>query len=281
MYRNLLNGFTTVVNHGPKFRTAEKYVNIVQETHDLHSVDREKFWRLKLNQPFSNSNPFVIHAGEGTDTSSGNEIDTLIKWNLFRRKLVAVHGVAMNVRQAKSFAGLIWCPATNFFLLNATAKIDQLKDQLPIVFGTDSTLTAPWNAWAQIRQARATKLASDAEIFDMLTVNPVKLWRMEGIGRLDVGSQADIVVARSKNKSGIWDGFYQLNPEDILLVVQRGKIRLWDIILTDQLKNNCQINRFSKVYINGAAKFVEGDMVGLIHSIRKYLAQIELPVTCD
>ena len=54
-------------------------------------------------------------SGEGIDEYAKKEIDTLIRWNLFKKEIVAVHGVAMDVQQAKSFKALVWCPCFKFF----------------------------------------------------------------------------------------------------------------------------------------------------------------------
>ena len=92
IYKNLLNGFTTVVNHGEKLTIENCPINVIQNNHCLHSIRFEKNWRIKLNNIFSKHRPFVIHVGEGTDRAAHKEIDELIKWNLFKRKLIGVHG---------------------------------------------------------------------------------------------------------------------------------------------------------------------------------------------
>ncbi len=92
IYKNLLNGFTTVVNHGEKLMIENCPINVIQNNHCLHSIRFEKNWRIKLNNIFSEHRPFVIHVGEGTDRAAHKEIDQLIKWNLFKRKLIGVHG---------------------------------------------------------------------------------------------------------------------------------------------------------------------------------------------
>ena len=109
-----------------------------------------KNWKFKLNRILAKDQPFVIHIGEGTDDASHREIDTLIKWNLFKRKIIGVHGVAMDENQATAFKALVWCPASNYFLLNNTAAIDKLKTKTSILFGTDSTLTSGWNLWEHV-----------------------------------------------------------------------------------------------------------------------------------
>ncbi|MEO6682004.1 MAG: hypothetical protein ABIN48_04185, partial [Ginsengibacter sp.] len=142
LYKNLLNGITTVVNHGARIKISDPFISVLQNSFSLHSVQFEKHWKLKLNNPFHIKKSYVIHAGEGIDEAAHKEIDKLIKTNYFHKSLFAVHGVAMDEEQAKSFKAVIWCPVSNFFLLNKTADIQRLKTKTRILFGTDSTLTA-------------------------------------------------------------------------------------------------------------------------------------------
>lgn len=51
VYKNLLCGVTTVVNHGEKTLLQNSPVNIFEESHCLHSVQFDKPWKLKLNNP--------------------------------------------------------------------------------------------------------------------------------------------------------------------------------------------------------------------------------------
>src|ERR1041384_1015157 len=53
IYKNLLNGVTTVVNHGPRIAADNDLIRVYQDTHSLHSVMFEKHWKLRLNNPFS------------------------------------------------------------------------------------------------------------------------------------------------------------------------------------------------------------------------------------
>src|SRR6202007_1168364 len=107
----------------------------------LHSVGFEKKWRLKLNNPFKQKLPVVIHTGEGTDRRANKEIDRLTGWNLLGRKLIGIHGVAMASHQAEKFRALVWCPQSNDFLLGKTAPVNRIEKYTDILFGTDSTLT--------------------------------------------------------------------------------------------------------------------------------------------
>ena len=53
LYKNLLNGITTVVNHGPRLKIADPFITVIQDNYSLHSVQFEKYWELKLNNVFA------------------------------------------------------------------------------------------------------------------------------------------------------------------------------------------------------------------------------------
>jgi len=278
MYKNLFNGITTVIHHGEYFTIENPLINIFQNCYSLHSVRLEKYWKLKLNNPFKKNWPFVIHAGEGTNASAFEEIDELIRWNLFKRKLIAVHGVAMNIQQARAFEALIWCPDSNFFLLNTTAKVDQLKEQTKIVFGTDSTVSSSWSVWEQIRLARKTNMLSDEELFNSLTSLAAEVWRLDDIGMIKEQKKADIIIAKMKDKSDSLNSFFGLNATDILLIIKNGEIILYDESLRAQLDQKTIIKEFCKVFINKTGKYVKGDLIKLMDQIKKYNSKINFQV---
>jgi cytosine/adenosine deaminase-related metal-dependent hydrolase len=278
LYKNLLNGITTVVNHGKQIKTNHDTIRVFQKCYTLHSVAFERWWKYKLNRPFAKPIPFAIHVGEGTDAAAGNEINTLLRWNLFKRKLIGIHGVAMNEKQAARFDALVWCPASNYFLLNSTAEIKTLKKHVPIVFGTDSTLTAGWNFWEQLRLARQSDLLTDKELIEAVTSTAAKAWNITG-GSISVGAVADLVVAKKKQKHST-EAFFVIDPNDILLVIQQGSIQLFDAELKEQLQDEgVDISVFSAVQINGTIKYVRGNIGALINIIRTYYPDAVLPVS--
>lgn len=272
LYKNLLNGFTTVVNHGKKLMVKNDLITVFQDCYSLHSPAFEKNWKWKLNDPFKSRKPIVMHIGEGTDAAAKNEIDKVINGNFFKKEIVAVHGVAMDEEQATSFAGLVWCPASNYFLLNKTSAIDKLKHKTRVVFGTDSTLTASWNVWEHIRMARNSGMMNENELIASLTSSPAGLWGLSDYGSIAENKVADIMVARNKEKL-----FFDLNPEDILLVLHRGNIRLFDEALANQLKG-FPVAGFSKITLNGVVKFLHGDLPALIKNIKEYYPGAILPI---
>jgi cytosine/adenosine deaminase-related metal-dependent hydrolase len=271
VYKNLLNGFTRVVNHGDQLTIENSLINVEQQYTSLHSVGFEKNWKWKLNRPGKTNLPMVIHTGEGTDAMATKEIDELIRWNFFKKALVGVHGVAMTAKQARSFKALVWCAASNYFLLGSTANIKQLKQNTQILFGTDSTLTAGWNIWEQLRMARVSGMLSDKELFKSVTHTAASVWGWEKYGYLKEGYAADIVIAKNNGMQNSMEAFYAVNPEDLLLVVHQGKIRLFDASLDEQLSDaTIQYPMFSRVKINGSIKSVAGDLPALMQQVSRY-----------
>ena len=277
IYKNLLAGVTTVVNHGDELEIQPALITVHQQSQNLHSVQFQKDWKLKLNNPFLKKKVCVIHTGEGVDDQSAAEIDELLQWNLLKRKLIGVHAVAMNGRQAKGFSGIVWCPQSNRVLLDRHADILQFKEKTRVVFGTDSTLTGNWNIWQHLRLARSLNMTKDAELFEMVTGSAARLWQTNS-GELQAGKDADIIIAKTNNGSSAWNDLFSINPSSLQLVMQKGKIRLFDDDLMPQLaKGILQPANFSRITIDGTAKWVEGNLPALMHGIRSHYPPFALP----
>lgn len=272
MYKNLLSGVTTVVNHGKKLNIDNELITVFQDCYSLHSLNYEKKWKWKLNDPLKKNKPFVIHTGEGTNEEAQNEIDELINANWLKKKMIAVHGVAMTIKQAKAFEALIWCPASNYFLLDATADVEKIKKNTAIVFGSDSTLSAGWNIWDHLRMARKTEQLSDQELLDAVNTVAAKIWNMNN-GAIAKNKSADIVVAKKKQDRSDMDNFFSLNPEDILMVISKGNIVLFDECLQGQVK----MQSFNRVIINGTVKYVQGNLQALSQNIKQYYPEAIFP----
>lgn len=269
IYKNLLCGVTTVVNHGKKINVANDLITVFQDCQSIHSVHFEKRWRVALNNPLKKNLTAVIHCGEGTDALASNEIDRLLRSNVLKRPIVAVHGVAMNEAQAKQFKALVWCPESNYFLLDKTAPVDRLKTSLPILFGTDSTLTGDWNIWNHIRKAKQTELLSEQELYDSLTISPASAWGLD-TGVITDGSSADLVVSKAES-------FFTTDPQNILLVMHKGQISLFDEVLLLQLKS-LNTDEYSKINLRGSTKYVKGNLPELMDKIKQFYPNASFPL---
>jgi hypothetical protein len=290
IYKNLINGVTTVVHHGPWLRIEKPHeiIRVFQDAHSLHSIGFEKRWKWKLNRPFSGMRPYSIHIGEGTDETAFLEIDELTRCNWFKKKVIGIHGVAMTEKQALNFQALVWCPHSNYFLLGQTATVHQLKKKIPILFGTDSTLTSDWNLWEHLRKARSEQGLSDQELFDSLTEAPAKAWGLRDSGSIALGQWADLVIAQVPHHLAPgdhlaqMDTFFSLSPEDILLVVHAGEIRLFDEGLYKSLAlGGFDLKEFYPVFIHKKRKYLFGDLPSLIKQVKVYHPEQVFPITLE
>lgn len=276
--KNLICGVTAVAHHG-SYNSAldDSPVTIINNGTCIHSVKLGGKWKLKLNLPV-NSEPYVIHAGEGINPESEEEIDELIRWNLFKRKLTGIHGIAMTEEQSKNFSALIWCPDSNLFLFEKTADIASLKKITKILSGTDSALTASWSIFDNLRTARKLNMLSDEELFYSVTKTPAEYWKLDESGIISVGYKADIVIS-GKNSGSIYDSFYNTDPENILLILKNGKIILYDQSIKDSLPFHITQNIFEALIINGKIKFIDYKITETLNSLRKF--NLPLPVEME
>ena len=223
--RNMLNGITAVVHHGSALQAEGLPITVVDHMQDLHSVGFEKNWKLKLNNLKRLNLPCVIHTGEGISLRAAREVDELLRSNYFSRKIIGVHGVAMDEEQAKRLGALVWCPVTNQFMLHAQPRIDPLKKHTAILFGTDSTLTSTWNIREHLRFARRLGMLNDNELLASCTTSPANVWQMKA-GTITPGMEANLVISRASPDMDQMDAFYDIDPVNIELVMHKGKIVL-------------------------------------------------------
>ena len=276
MIKNLFNGITTVIHHGNNsVKKSDQILNVIDGYNYLHSISLEKNWRVKLNLMF-NKLPFVIHLGEGTGETIENEVNKLFKWNIFKREVIAVHGISLNTKHAENLAALIWCPDSNLFLYNKTANVFELKNRLPVLFGSDSNLTSDPNFWNHIRTARKINALNDEELINSITALPGELLNIKDTGKIKVGYRADIVVVKKKSENN-YEAFFDIEPEDILLIIRDGKIILFDELLEDE----CAYLKYCKFKIRGSTKFTVKEIVAIIKKLESYKVQIPLELSTN
>ena len=279
LYKNLICGVTTIINHGKILNTEHNNLPDVYSNYNyLHSLRLEKKWNIKILLKL-NKLPFLIHIGEGTNKESIDEIDKLIKRNILEKDLIGIHAIAMNEEQSKQFKAIIWCPDSNSFLYNKTANIPLLKIYTNILFGTDSTLSADWNLWNHLRLARGLNYLNKDELFFSISETASKVWGLKSKGKIELNKSADIVICKKKYKNN-WESFYSINPEDILLIVKNGIVVFIDSEIIIQHQN---INKddFDVIYINSIKKYIIKGIRNLIQSTKALLPEYEFPISIN
>lgn len=272
--KNIFNGVTTVAHHGSQRNLSCDFVNIFTRYSYLHSVALEKFWKLKLNHPFKRL-PIMLHVGEGITKNMSDEIDKLIRWNFVKKKLIGIHGIAVNEYQASHFKAVVWCPDSNLFLYGKTAQVNLLKRETNILFGTDATLSASANLWEHLRLARKLQMLDDQELFKALTTTAASVFDMSASGEIAVEKTADLIIARRRSDS-LWDAFYGLNPEDIMMIIKGGRIIYFD----EEMKGQEALKKsdFAPVTVGSSRKLILNEMHLWIKQLEAYETELPLNV---
>jgi cytosine/adenosine deaminase-related metal-dependent hydrolase len=276
IYKNLLPGITTVFQHGKIINDPkDNIIDVYNGGKIFHSVKLEKYWKLRINLP--NPGPIVIHIGEGINTKSSEEIKILNRWNFLKKEVIGIHAIALKKEDAENFKAIIWCPASNYFLFNKTADISEIKEKTKILFGTDSSVSANGNIWDHLRFARKLKLINDNNLFDALTATPAEIWDLKSLGILKETYQADLVFAEKKFDN-LWDSFFSIEPEDIILIIKKGKIIYFDDSIDNQLNFFEKDKKlFTKIKFCGKKKHIYGNLNELINSIHQYNSEVQFP----
>ncbi len=241
-YKNLLAGVVTVNDHYPHkindqyiprlpLRVISKYTLHHEPTsYSLpwgEGIEIEHQRARKLNLPF------IIHMEEGFDAEYQRGLDLVEELECLDDHNVHVHCVGYSdadiAKTRKAGSTVVWCPDSNLYMYNLTCKIRKiLAAGINVALGTDSTATGSLNLLEELRFARKiyrTMYGEDIDarvLFDMVTVNPAKAFRMNRtIGSLEEGKLADVLVARRKDDDP-WESLIKTEIEDIELLGMEG-----------------------------------------------------------
>lgn len=236
--KNLLSGVTTVSHHNPC--EAELFgngfpVRVVKQFGWAHSFDfsPDLVERYRKTPPRW---PFIVHAGEGTDSRARSEIYRLDQAGVLGHRTVLVHAVALDgpgcdlIRTRR--ASIVWCPSSNRFTVGQTLKLNFLGSGVPIALGSDSSLTSMGDLIDEIAIARRSSgLGTDA-LYEMVTRQAARILRLRnGEGGIRTGGVADLLIVRDRGQCPA-DSLLRLRPE---LVLARGVIQLISPRLARQL----------------------------------------------
>jgi cytosine/adenosine deaminase-related metal-dependent hydrolase len=230
--KNLLAGTTTVAHHNdlyPELAAGVAPVRVVREYGYCHS--------LFLGDPLASyracgpRRPWLIHLAEGTDEEAARELDRLQELELLQPSTILVHGVGLTEEQralvVERTAGLVWCPASNAFLLGETARVGELAAFGKLALGSDSRLTGSRDLLAELAVARTAGQLDAGQLFLAVTAQPARMLRLlEGEGELREGGVADLVLFPSPAGALPLAALGHASRSDLELVVLDGRPRL-------------------------------------------------------
>ncbi|HMJ69886.1 MAG TPA: amidohydrolase family protein [Cyclobacteriaceae bacterium] len=227
--KNLISGVTTVVHHNPWRSTLGKssFPVVVPKVDWAHSLAFDQHLPIRAIREIR-ENPFVIHAAEGIDDFSRQEIHKLNELNLLHNNTVLVHGVGAQEAEwdlvASKGSSLAWCPSSNVYMFDRTTDVRSLEGRVSVVLGTDSTLTGSPTLLDEMKIA--ANYSAPRDIVRMTGIVAAKVFGLpEPVIR--VGNKADFFIAPKKKDDAV-ENLLNIGPYDIAMVVVRGKIMLRD-----------------------------------------------------
>ena len=277
--RNLLSGATTVCHHNPvtpELTGPGFPIHVVQEFAWAHSPSFEPALASKFRESRADQ-PFIVHAAEGVDEGSAEEIFELDRIHALDHRTVLVHGLACTPDSIslinQRLAALILCPTSNQFLFHRSPSLAFVRSLNTAVLGSDSSLTAAGDLLDEIHFARE-RIGIDANsIYAMVTHRAAEVLRLrEGQGCINPGSLADMLIVRDTGLSPA-ETLAHLTRDQIELVVVGGRI---------QLAGPSLIERLPGVLRQGLELFqVEGQPRWVRAPISKLLAEAEEALGSD
>lgn len=273
--KNLLSGATTVAHHNPFYRELRgnfpvRVVNRYSWAHSFHlegqSAGAKGEGAGNISQRYratSPSAPFLLHLAEGVDEAAQAELDRLDALGCLGPNTILVHGVGINLegwkRVVRAGAGLVWCPASNLFLLGQSAAVDQFIGACPesiarIGLGTDSRLTGSRDLLDEMRVALATGYVTPQQIFQMVTTNAASLLRLPHAGRIAPGLPADLLIL-PRLSDDPYTTLLSAERKDVQLVILDGRPLFGAPEFSDIF--SARGVKAQPVYVDGVPKLIE------------------------
>jgi Amidohydrolase family len=279
--RNLLCGVTTVCHHDAQWPELQKEgfpVKVMQKFGWAHSLTLGGNI-LKARSATLPGSVFVMHACEGIDDRSREELFELDRLGLLDADTVLVHGLAVDqsgielIQQRR--ASLIMCPSSNQFLFGCLPKTTTLKTIGNICVGSDSPLTATGDLLDEIRFAMTYCKITPDLAYHMLTEAPAAILRLrEGEGTIRASGPADLIALRDTGQDAA-DRLHTLSLADIEFVMIRGRVQLASSAILERLPAAvCQ--GLEPLWIDGSIRWLRAPVNELLQSAETILGSGEV-----
>jgi cytosine/adenosine deaminase-related metal-dependent hydrolase/ubiquinone/menaquinone biosynthesis C-methylase UbiE len=278
--RNLLAGVTTVCHHNvihPELTLPGLPIHIVTEMGWAHSLTFDpdlasSFTRTPASQPF------ILHAAEGTDEASRNELYRLDVQSLLTARTVIVHGLALQGQDIALLnqrgSALIFCPTSNRFLFAESPSNDAIESTQRAALASDSPLTAAGDLLDEIACLRDQGLDATT-LYNLVTTNPAEILNLrEGQGTLTPNAPADLIVARSAHTTPA-EALAHLTLAQIELVIAKGQIQLASAALYLELPASLR-DRLHRIEIDALEYWVNVPLPAIFASAEQVLGRDNL-----
>jgi ubiquinone/menaquinone biosynthesis C-methylase UbiE/cytosine/adenosine deaminase-related metal-dependent hydrolase len=276
--RNLLCGVTTVCHHNPLSRellSADFPVRVLSKFGWAHSLEMDP--NLIHNFDHTPSNlPFVLHAAEGVDAKSAQEIFDLDRMQVLDDRTILVHGLALNPKSVallnRRHSALVVCPSSNQFLFHCTPSSTLIKSINAVILGSDSPLTSAGDLLDEIIFARDEIGIDTNSLYEMVTERSANVFRLRnGEGHLKTGSVADIIAVKDKGLTPA-ETIGQLTFDRVELVILSGRVQLASPLLYERLPDSLKVG-LQPLNIEGHRRWLRAPVDSMLAEARKVLGR--------
>ena len=276
--RNLLCGVTTVCHHDklwPELQEKDFPVKVVQRFvwghslafgGDLHTV----------RSTMPEEAVFILHACEGVDDQSRNEVFRLDELGLLDASTVLVHGLAMD-RAAVALlqergTSLIVCPSSNEFLFGQLPNMSLFGQIENVALGNDSPLTAIGDLLDEVRFAQDFCGITPAKAYRMVTEDAAAILKLKaGEGTIKVSGPADLIAIRDSGRDPA-DSLRTLSMRDIEFVMIAGQVHLASEQVTNRLPLHTK-DGLEPLVIDGMLRWLRAPVGELLRQAEEVLGE--------
>ena len=272
--RNLLCGVTTVCHHNPLSRemlSPDFPIRVLSRYGWAHSLEMDP--HLIHNYDHTPPNlPFVLHAAEGVDAKSAQEIYDLDRMQILDDRTVLVHGLALNPKTVallnRRHTALVICPTSNQFLFHSAPSSTLIKSLNTVVLGSDSPLTAAGDLLDEINFARNEIGLTPNSLYEMVTAKPANVFRLRnGEGHIRTGSVADLIAVRDKALTPA-ETIAQLTFDQVELVILSGRVQLASPSIYNQLPESLKVG-LESISVDSHQRWLRAPIDNLLTEARK------------
>jgi cytosine/adenosine deaminase-related metal-dependent hydrolase/ubiquinone/menaquinone biosynthesis C-methylase UbiE len=276
--RNLLCGVTTVCHHNPLSRemlSADFPIRVLSRFGWAHSLEMDP--NLIHNFDHTPPNlPFVLHAAEGVDAKSAQEIFDLDRMQVLGDRTVLIHGLALNPKSVallnRRRSSLVVCPTSNQFLFHCAPSSTLIKSINTVVLGSDSPLTSAGDLLDEINFARNEIGLTPDFLYQMVTATSANVLRLRnGEGHLRTGSLADMIAVRNKSLTPA-ETIAQLTFDQVELVLLSGRVQLASSSLYDCLPDSFKTG-LQLISVDGHQRWLRAPIDNLLEDAKKVLGR--------
>lgn len=279
--RNILCGVTTVCHHNPLHEDlthSDFPVRVLSRFGWSHSITfdldlKEKFQRTPKEQPF------ILHAAEGMDDESRNELIRLDQMQVVDERTVLVHGLACTAKEISLInqrgASLVVCPTSNWFLFKKTLQHALLTSVERVALGSDSPITAAGDLLDEIGSLYAQAGLNPEMIYSMVTTSPAEMFHLnDGQGHIAESGIADLIAVR-----GHYDAparaISELSLGDVELVLLAGRVQMASPHLYARLPHNLR-SGMELLEVAGHQRWIRAPLQALFASAECVLGRQKL-----